>query len=734
MAVPRELQAAVIAVAVYLFPMVVQALSLGELEVYSALDEPLYAEILLAPTGTKEIKTLQARLVARPDFDVATDATAPISGELRVTITQRQDGQHVLKLYSERPVREPYLRFLLQLDWAGGRLTREFVALIDPPELRSEGTVRPDEAMTEAAPGETAERPSAEAQPASAPEATAPTGATSASAGASGAATEPTTRSVSASKPADAGQAASTPDTESVAQVANTRAARKAEPKDVVVSETPKATQGKAEEQRERLASEIKAWAKAQEQTRPKAESAGSDIAAPVKEHAAESETAKAGSAKPDKRDTPSGKTERAEPNAAPPIAADTPLLQWTRENVIRLLIITLVLLALLAVTAGAGWYAWRRWHLRRSPRVHYGERRNGEGRRRQFLPVAIERRRGPRRDSDRVVSDYHVVHTDDDYDDDVGHLETHTEEPTERALQKAIATHPRQHSLKVKLLGLYYQSNNKQAFESLLNRLYADLVEMPDPERQVASAFDELVQDSLAERGEDKKDVAPDDGTAPSVITGIGVSKTEYSYPTDDMRDAITVVPDSRPIAPEDGIPVLNFGEGSNQTSDRENAQSERPKADDGLEWEDEKDRTAKDSNVSRSKEKSREKAKHSAKDSDDAGLEELSIDDLIDIGSADGHALLDSIEFENVDRPDKPVSNKRDAGLKGENEGENENLSAQEKSSAPKVERRRQWRDPAIKIDLAKAYIDMGDPERARHILDEVLASWHRGDGTDG
>ena len=37
-------------------------------------------------------------------------------------------------------------------------------------------------------------------------------------------------------------------------------------------------------------------------------------------------------------------------------------------------------------------------------------------------------------------------------------------------------------------------------------------------------------------------------------------------------------------------------------------------------------------------------------------------------------------------------------------------------------------QWRDPAMKIDLAKAYIDMGDAERARHILDELLQHWHR------
>jgi hypothetical protein len=130
--------------------------------------------------------------------------------------------------------------------------------------------------------------------------------------------------------------------------------------------------------------------------------------------------------------------------------------------------------------------------------------------------------------------------------------------------------------------------------------------------------------------------------------------------------------------------------------------------------------------SDVVRSADTGRKKAGHSMKDTNDAGLEALSIDDLIDISSADGHALLDDIEFEGVDVP--PGSSI------GGKEDDRKNLAPEEKSPATKDARQRQWRDPAIKIDLAKAYIDMGDAERARHILDEVLKSWNRGDGTDG
>ena len=38
--------------------------------------------------------------------------------------------------------------------------------------------------------------------------------------------------------------------------------------------------------------------------------------------------------------------------------------------------------------------------------------------------------------------------------------------------------------------------------------------------------------------------------------------------------------------------------------------------------------------------------------------------------------------------------------------------------------VDEEPQWDETATKLDLAKAYIDMGDAEGARSILDEVLA----------
>ena len=42
----------------------------------------------------------------------------------------------------------------------------------------------------------------------------------------------------------------------------------------------------------------------------------------------------------------------------------------------------------------------------------------------------------------------------------------------------------------------------------------------------------------------------------------------------------------------------------------------------------------------------------------------------------------------------------------------------------AGPSTDDSQQWDETATKLDLAKAYVDMGDAEGARSILDEVLA----------
>lgn len=116
-------------------PVIAHALGLGNLTVDSALNESLKAEIEFTSANKKELKSLNVTLAPRGTFNAAGVQWLPYLSDIKFTVARRLDGRSFIQLTSEQPIREPFLHFLLQAEWAGGRLTREFTALIDPPYL-----------------------------------------------------------------------------------------------------------------------------------------------------------------------------------------------------------------------------------------------------------------------------------------------------------------------------------------------------------------------------------------------------------------------------------------------------------------------------------------------------------------------------------------------------------------------------------------------------------------------
>jgi pilus assembly protein FimV len=49
----------------------------------------------------------------------------------------------VVKVTSSKPINEPFLDFLVELNWPAGRLVREYTFLLDPPEIAAKQTARP---------------------------------------------------------------------------------------------------------------------------------------------------------------------------------------------------------------------------------------------------------------------------------------------------------------------------------------------------------------------------------------------------------------------------------------------------------------------------------------------------------------------------------------------------------------------------------------------------------------
>ncbi len=132
------------------WPWMGHAAGLGKLSVTSALGQPLAAEIELIAADRAELDSLAASLASDQAFRDARVEYAPVLTTLRFSVDKKPDGKTVLKITSTRPVNDPFIDMLVELNWASGRLVREYTVLLDPPGVAAPQSVAPV-AVTQAA-------------------------------------------------------------------------------------------------------------------------------------------------------------------------------------------------------------------------------------------------------------------------------------------------------------------------------------------------------------------------------------------------------------------------------------------------------------------------------------------------------------------------------------------------------------------------------------------------------
>lgn len=108
------------------------ALQLGQIQVKSALDRPLVAEIPLHPDYPGEADHLKVTLASAAAFARAGINRAALKVPLTFTVVTEADGQKAIRVTSTQPVREPYLDFLVEVTWPKGKMLREYVVLLNP--------------------------------------------------------------------------------------------------------------------------------------------------------------------------------------------------------------------------------------------------------------------------------------------------------------------------------------------------------------------------------------------------------------------------------------------------------------------------------------------------------------------------------------------------------------------------------------------------------------------------
>lgn len=114
-----------------LYSGMVSALGMGDITLHSALNQPLSAEIDLLDVGELSADEIRVVLASSRDFERV--GVERLEFLQNLTFTPVIEGNRSrIRVTSNKPVREPYLNFLVEITRARSRLLREYTVLLDP--------------------------------------------------------------------------------------------------------------------------------------------------------------------------------------------------------------------------------------------------------------------------------------------------------------------------------------------------------------------------------------------------------------------------------------------------------------------------------------------------------------------------------------------------------------------------------------------------------------------------
>ena len=111
------------------------ALGLGELTLKSTQNQPLLAEIELLDVKDLTAAQVVPSLAPEQEFSKAGVPRPAYLDDLRFTPVINADGKSVLRVTSSQPLSEPFVKFLVQVMWPNGRLMRDYSVLLDPAKF-----------------------------------------------------------------------------------------------------------------------------------------------------------------------------------------------------------------------------------------------------------------------------------------------------------------------------------------------------------------------------------------------------------------------------------------------------------------------------------------------------------------------------------------------------------------------------------------------------------------------
>ena len=139
--------------ALLICPGLAAAFGLGEIDIKSALNQPMDAEIELVGFNSAEIDEVKVELADQQMFERVGVPRPYILTRLKF-VPAISAGKPVIKVTSTDSIREPFLTFLIDVRWSKGKLLREYTVLLDPPVFgdKAKASIQAPKVATQTAP------------------------------------------------------------------------------------------------------------------------------------------------------------------------------------------------------------------------------------------------------------------------------------------------------------------------------------------------------------------------------------------------------------------------------------------------------------------------------------------------------------------------------------------------------------------------------------------------------
>lgn len=109
------------------------ALGLGDLQVDSVLNQKLRARIDLVKVKPGDFGGLSVRLADEDTFKSAGLERSHLLNQLRFEPVSTAEGANYIQVTSTKRIREPYINFIIEVEWDNGKVLREYTVLLRTP-------------------------------------------------------------------------------------------------------------------------------------------------------------------------------------------------------------------------------------------------------------------------------------------------------------------------------------------------------------------------------------------------------------------------------------------------------------------------------------------------------------------------------------------------------------------------------------------------------------------------